>query len=73
MSLAGSVAGQQAYPNKPIRMIIPNPPGGGTDIMGRLVGLKLTESWGQKVIPDNRPGGNGFIGGEALAKSAPDG
>lgn len=73
VSLVGVAVAQQAYPSKPIRLISPNPPGGGTSSLGRLVGLKLTEHWGQQVILDNRPGGNGFIGGEALAKSPPDG
>jgi len=64
---------QQAYPNKPIRLIVPNPPGGGVDIMARMVGQRLSESWGQPVIVENRAGANGFIGGEALARSSPDG
>lgn len=72
-SFAGLAAAQQTYPSKTIRFISPNPPGGGTSSLGRLVGLKMTEHWGQQVILDNRPGGNGFIGGEALAKSPPDG
>jgi len=66
-------AAQQDYPNKPIRFIVPFPPGGSTDPVARLIGQKLTESWGQQVIVDNRPGGNTIIGTEALAKSAPDG
>jgi tripartite-type tricarboxylate transporter receptor subunit TctC len=73
MASAVCATAQQAYPNKPIRFISPNPPGGGTSIIGRLVGQKFTDSWGQQVILENRPGGNGFIGGEALAKSPPDG
>ena len=66
-------AAQQDYPNKPIRFIVPFPPGGSTDPVARLIGQKLTESWGQQVIVDNRPGGNTIIGTEALAKSAPGG
>ncbi len=73
MGLAGSVAAQQAYPNKPIRLIVPFPPGGTNNLLARLVGQKLTESWGQPVIVDNRPGANTNIGAEALAKSHPDG
>lgn len=73
MAFAGSAAGQPAYPNKPIRFIIPFAPGGGTNIVTRLVTQKLTEDWGQQVIIDNRPGGNSIIGSEALAKSTPDG
>jgi tripartite-type tricarboxylate transporter receptor subunit TctC len=64
---------QQAYPNKPIRIIVPFPPGGSVDPLARLIGQKLTESWGQQVIVDNRPGGNSIIGTEAAAKSKPDG
>ncbi len=73
MGLAGSVAAQQDYPSKPIRFISPFAAGGTTGIVGRLIGQKLTESWGQQVIVDNRPGGNTIIGTEALAKSPPDG
>ncbi|MFH1604309.1 MAG: tripartite tricarboxylate transporter substrate binding protein, partial [Pseudomonadota bacterium] len=69
----GSAAAQQAYPNKPIRIIVPYPPGGSTTTMARIVGQKLTESWGQSVIVDNRGGGNTIIGTEALTKSPPDG
>ena len=64
---------QVTYPTKPIRFISPFAPGGSTTAMARLVGQKLTESWGQNVIVDNRPGGNTIIGTEALAKSTPDG
>ena len=65
--------GAQNYPAKPIRVIVPFPPGGTSDILTRMVGAKLTESWGQQIIPDNRPGANGNIGVEALVRSAPDG
>ena len=64
---------QAPYPTKPIRFISPFAPGGSTSAMARLVGQKLTESWGQQVIVDNRPGGNTIIGTDALAKAAPDG
>lgn len=63
----------QAYPNKPIRVIVPFPPGGGNDVIARVVGVKLTERLGQSVIIDNRAGGNGIIGLQALATAAPDG
>jgi len=63
----------QAYPNKPIRMIVPYPPGGGLTPTARLIGQKLTESWGQQVLVDNRAGANTVIGTEAVAKAAPDG
>jgi len=73
MAIAGTTVAQQNYPNKPIHFIVAFPPGGGNDVLARLVGQKLTESWGQQVIVENRPGGNTIIGTEALAKSAPDG
>ncbi len=69
----GVAAAQQAYPSKPIRFIVPFPPGGSTDPLARLVGQKLSDKWGQAVIVDNRPGGNTIIGTEALVKSPPDG
>jgi tripartite-type tricarboxylate transporter receptor subunit TctC len=64
---------QPAYPSKPIRLIVPFPPGGSVDPIARLIGQKLAESFGQQVIVDNRPGGNGVIGSELLAKAPPDG
>ena len=73
LGIAGAVAAQQPYPNKPIRFIVPYSAGGTFSIIARLVGQKLTESWGQQLIIDNRPGGNTMIGTDALAKSPPDG
>ncbi|OWW20826.1 tripartite tricarboxylate transporter substrate binding protein [Noviherbaspirillum denitrificans] len=63
----------QAYPNKPIRIVVPYTPGGFNDTMARVVGKKLQDAWGQPVIVDNRPGGGTIIGTEHVAKSAPDG
>src|SRR5688572_30590188 len=63
----------QQYPSRPIRLIVPFAPGGGTDITARAVAQKLSESWGQTVVPDNRPGANGTIGVDLTAKSTPDG
>ena len=63
----------QSYPAKPIRIIVPYPPGGGTDTAARLIGQKLTESLGRTVIVENRAGANGLIGTEAMAKAASDG
>ncbi len=61
------------FPSRPIRLIVPFAPGGGTDIVARTVGQKLTEAWRQPVVVENRAGGNGTIGANAVAKSPPDG
>ena len=66
-------AGAQSYPAKPIRIVVPFPPGGTSDILSRLLGPKLTEKWGQPVVVESRPGAAGAIGVELVAKSPPDG
>jgi len=62
-----------AWPSKPLRLVLPFPPGGGTDILGRLIAERLTASLGQPVVTENRGGAGGNVGAEAAAKSAPDG
>ena len=73
--LCGAVAGAlaQAYPTKPIHIVVGFPPGGGNDIIARLLGAKMQESWGQPVVIDNKPGANSIIASEFVARSAPDG
>ncbi len=70
---AYEAAAQATYPSRAVRMIIPFPPGGGTDLVARTLAQKLTETWGQPVIVDNRAGANGIIGTDLGAKSKPDG
>jgi tripartite-type tricarboxylate transporter receptor subunit TctC len=72
-SLAGLAPAQQTYPSKPIRIIVPFPPGASNDILGRIVGKKLTDSLGVQTIVDNRAGGSTIIGASAVAKAPPDG
>lgn len=71
--LVGQPAWAQSYPDKPIRLIVPFPPGGGIDAVARLIGKKLSEALGQPILVDNRAGANGSIGALAVAKAAPDG
>src|SRR2546421_1241081 len=66
-------AGSSSFPTRPVRMVVGFPPGGGTDIIARLVAQKLGERWGQPVVVENKLGASGNIGAEAVAKSAPDG
>src|SRR6478735_6759176 len=63
----------QSYPNQPLRLIVPFPPGGVTDVMARTVAQRLSEELGQSVVVDNRAGASGIVGAEAGAKAAPDG
>jgi tripartite-type tricarboxylate transporter receptor subunit TctC len=71
--LMAGAALAQAFPAKPVRLIVPYPPGGGTDIIGRSLAQFMSESMGQPVIVDNRPGANGAVGTDLVAKSPPDG
>ena len=73
--LAAAAAEEQSagFPSRPIRLIVPFPAGGPSDIVARLIGQKMSEDWGQPVVVENRPGGNTIIGAQAAAKAAPDG
>ena len=64
---------QPDFPNRPVRMVIPFPPGGGSDILGRILAQRMGEALGQAAVPENRSGAGGNIGTDAVAKSAPDG
>ena len=73
LAAAPATAQTTDYPNRPVRIIVPQTAGGAVDIVARAIAQKLSESWGQQVIIDNRPGANGIIGMEAVAKAKPDG
>jgi tripartite-type tricarboxylate transporter receptor subunit TctC len=72
-TLSLPVAFAQGYPDKPVRMVAPYPPGGTSDIIARILGQKLFDAWGQQIVVDNRAGANGSIGCELAAKSPADG
>jgi tripartite-type tricarboxylate transporter receptor subunit TctC len=69
----GSVRAQSTYPSRPLRLVVPYPAGGGTDTVARLIGQRLSQSLGQPVVVDNKPGASGMLGNDIVAKAAPDG
>lgn len=71
LAISGALA--QEYPQRPIRFVVPFPPGGLVDILARSIGAKLTEAWGQPVVVENRPGSGGIVGADAVAKAPADG
>ncbi len=73
LALLTAAAGAQAFPDRPLRILVPFTPGGSTDILARMIGQKLTDAWGQQVVVDNRPGGNGVLAAQLTAQSNPDG
>jgi tripartite-type tricarboxylate transporter receptor subunit TctC len=72
-AIASGATAAQSYPSRPVRIVVPQPAGGGVDIYTRLISQKLSETWGQQVIVDNRPGANGIIALEQVIKAKPDG
>src|SRR3954471_23562042 len=70
---ASAASTAQDFPTRPIRLILGFAPGGSTDLVARVVAQKMAESWGQQVVVDNRPGANGMIGADLVAKANPDG
>src|SRR5688500_5035806 len=72
-AFAAPAFGQDAFPAKPVRVVVPYPPGGASDITARLLAQKLSEIWGQQVVVDNRPGANGIVALEHVAKQPADG
>ena len=73
IAVCATTAAHSAYPERPIRIIVPVPPGGGNDIVARMLARRLTDKWGQQVIVDNRPGASTAIGAEIVARASPDG
>src|SRR5262245_53711417 len=73
MVVLATSASAQNYPSGPVKLIVPNPAGGVTDVMARIIGQRLQEMWGQTVVVENRTGGNTGVGAQAVERSAPDG
>jgi tripartite-type tricarboxylate transporter receptor subunit TctC len=73
LALAAGSATAQNFPSRPVRLVVPFPAGSASDFLSRVLGLKLTEAWGQQIVVDNRPGAGGLIGGTVIERAAPDG
>ncbi|MGN6456149.1 MAG: tripartite tricarboxylate transporter substrate-binding protein, partial [Achromobacter mucicolens] len=73
VSLPVAAVAADAYPAKPITMVVPYPPGGPTDIVARLVAAEMSKTIGQNIVVDNKPGASGMIGADLVARAAPDG
>jgi tripartite-type tricarboxylate transporter receptor subunit TctC len=73
LPLAREALAQESWPQRPVRIVVPFPPGGGTDLLARLVAQRLSELWGQPVVVENRAGANGILGTDVVAKARPDG
>ncbi len=73
LSLAAAIASAQSYPNRGLRIVVPFPPGGVTDLVGRALAARLSAEFGQAVVVENRPGASGVLGAELVARAAPDG
>src|SRR5262249_16598286 len=71
--VAPAAQAQAPYPERTVHIVVPNPPGGVTDLLARIIAQRLSQTWGQAVVVDNRPGGNDTIAAEGVARSAPDG
>src|SRR5258708_12234277 len=73
LAVVATVAPAQNYPSGPVKLIVPIPAGGVTDVMARVIGQRLQEIWGQTVVVENRPGGNSGVGAQAVERAPPDG
>ena len=72
LALTGACGAAAAYPDHPIRIVVPVAPGGGNDIVARMLARRLSDTWGQPVVVDNRPGASTAIGSEIVAKASPE-
>jgi len=73
LAVAPLIALAQTYPDRPIKLVVPYPPGGSTDLLARTIGQKMSDSLGQQIVVENRGGAGGMLGTGTVAKSAPDG